>query len=171
MSDYRRRDFIRAAGAGLAGGLVGAGCSKGEPEASAGGVSGKTFEWKMATSWPPGFPVLGEAAELVAKWADVMSGGRLKIRVYGAGEEIPGLKVFEAVRKGSRIQLGHTASYYWRGKVSPAQFFASIPFGMNAQGMNAWLTNGGALKLWEEIYGEIGLVPLPAWKSLSPARS
>ena len=58
--------------------------------------------------------------------------------------------------------MGHSASYYWAGKVPAAQFFAAVPWGMNAQQVNAWLTNGNGQKLWDEVYKPFGIFALPA---------
>lgn len=121
----------------------------------------RTFEWKMVTTWPPNFPVVGEGCVMMAQWIDKMSGGRLKIKVYGGGELVPALEVFDAVSSGA-IEMGHGASYYWAGKVPAAQFFAAVPFGMNAQQMNAWIISSGAVKLWEEIYEPFRLIPMVA---------
>ncbi len=115
----------------------------------------------MVTTWPPHFPVLGEGADLIAKWIGEMSGGRLQIQVYGGGELVPALEVFDAVSVGT-AQMGHGASYYWAGKAPASQFFASVPFGMNAQQMNAWIYSGGGLELWEELYSQFNLIPMPA---------
>jgi TRAP-type mannitol/chloroaromatic compound transport system substrate-binding protein len=55
--------------------------------------------------------------------------------------------------------MGHGGSYYWRGKAPAAQFFTTIPFGMNAQEMNAWLHRGGGLELWREVYAPFNVLP------------
>jgi TRAP-type mannitol/chloroaromatic compound transport system substrate-binding protein len=120
----------------------------------------KVYNWKMVTTWPPHFPVLGEGADKLAQHVEIMSGGRLKIQVYGGNELVPPLEVFDAVSLGS-AEMGHGASYYWYGKAVAAPFFASIPFGLNAQQMNAWLYSGGGLQLWEEFYDRLNLVPFP----------
>ena len=88
-----------------------------------------------------------------------MSAGRLNIKVYGAGEVVPALEVFEAVSQGT-VQMGHGAAYYWKGKVPIAQFFTAIPFGLTAQEMNGWLLHGGGMELWEELYDRFDLVPI-----------
>jgi len=124
----------------------------------------KKHIWKMVTTWPPNFPILGEACNLISKWVYEMSGGRLEIKVYGAGELVPALEVFDAVKDGA-AELGNGCSYYWAGKIPAAQFFATVPFGMNAQQMNAWLTSGGGIKLWQELYADYNLVPFPVGNS------
>ena len=115
----------------------------------------------MVTTWLPNFPGLGTGANTLARYIREMSGGRLDITVYGAGELIPALEVFDAVSQGG-AELGHCSSYYWRGKSAAAQFFTTIPFGLNAHEQNAWLYYGGGLDLWREVYEPFNLIPFPA---------
>jgi TRAP-type mannitol/chloroaromatic compound transport system substrate-binding protein len=126
--------------------------------------STKTYKWKMTTTWPPDFPGLGEGCKLFAKLVNEMSSGRMHIQVFGAGELVPALEAFNTVRSGA-AEIGHGCGYYWKGMVPAAQFFASIPFGMNAQQMNAWLISGGGMQLWKKVYGEYNLVPFPGGNS------
>ena len=121
----------------------------------------KKYNWKMVTTWPPNFPVLGEACQLFANWVHDMSGGQMTIKVYGSGELIPGLECFDAVSSGA-AEMGNGAAYYWAGKSAAAQFFTTVPFGMNAQQMNAWMYCGGGLELWQELYATFGLTVFPA---------
>lgn len=121
--------------------------------------SSKTnYHWKMVTTWPKNFPGLGSAATNFSRLVDEMSEGRLTVTVYGAGELVPALGVFDAVSSGS-VEAGHGAAYYWKGKNTATQFFTAIPFGMNAQEMNGWLYYGGGMELWREIYEPFNLVP------------
>jgi TRAP-type mannitol/chloroaromatic compound transport system substrate-binding protein len=143
----KRRDFIKTTAAG---GFFAAPAIHAEQK----------FQWKMVTSWPPNFPIFQQGAERFAKEVGIMSGGVLNIQTYAGGELVPALQVFDAVSQGS-VQMGHSASYYWAGKVPAAQFFTTVPFGMNAQGMNAWLYYGGGIDLWNKIYKPYNLVALP----------
>ena len=157
----KRRDFVTALGAGAlgAGGLsacTGDVANEGAP----GAASGRKFRWKMVTTWPPNFPGVGTSVNLLARTIADMSGGRLDIKVFGGGELVPALQVFDAVSRGT-AQMGHGAAYYWKGSVQAAQFFTAVPFGMTAQEMNAWLYFGGGLDLWREVYKPFGLVPFP----------
>lgn len=122
---------------------------------------GAIYEWSLVTTWPKNFPGLGAAPENFAKLLDKMSNGRLKVKVYGANQLVPAMGVFGAVSSGS-AQMGHSAAYYWRGKIPAAVFFTSVPFGMTAQELNGWLHYGGGLALWREIYAEHNLVPFAA---------
>ena len=122
-------------------------------------AGGEQFQWKMITSWPKNFPGLGFAAENFARSVEKMSSGRLTVRVYGAGEIVPALGVFDAVSEGV-VDAGHGAAYYWKGKVPASVFFTAVPFGMTAQETNGWLHYGGGLALWQEAYAPYNLVPM-----------
>lgn len=132
--------------------------------ADAAADSSKVYHWKLVTTWPKNLPALGTAPERMAKEVELMSNGRLKIKVYGAGELVPAMEVFDAVSQGN-AEMGHGAAYYWRGKLASAEFFATVPFGMNAQEMNGWLRYGGGQELWEEAYAPFNLVPMAAGNS------
>lgn len=121
----------------------------------------KTFRWKMVTTWPANFPIFQEGAEKFADDVRIMSNGRLDIKVFAGGELVPPLQVFDAVSQGTVVEMGHGSPYYWAGKVPEAQFFSSVPFGMTAKGMNAWLYNGGGLALWQEAYKPFNVTPFP----------
>ena len=131
---------------------------------NASGANAKVYQWKMITTWPKNLPGLGAAPERLAERLRIMSNGRLDIKVYGAGELVGALEVFDAVSQGT-AQMGHGAAYYWRGKNPAAAMFATVPFGMNAQEMNGWLRYGGGLELWQELYGKFNLVPFAAGNS------
>lgn len=156
----KRRDFIKTTAVAGTGALL-FGCSTDKKNEAVNVNFNKTYEWKMITAWTPHFPILGEGAEELAKNIEVMSSGRIKIRVYGGGELVPPLETFDAVSQGV-AELGHSASYYWAGKTQAAQFFTSIPFGMNTEQMNSWLFYGGGIDLWNETYQPFNLIPFPS---------
>ena len=155
-----RRDFIVKAGAGaLVGGAL-VGCNS-EKQHQIDQSDTRVWHWKMITMWPRNFPGLGTGAEYLADLITKLSNGRLQVKVYAAGELVPALGCFDAVSSGV-AEMGHGASYYWKGKNPVFQFFSTVPFGMNWSEMNAWLYEGDGLVLWEEAYAPFGLVPLPA---------
>lgn len=160
----KRRDFIGKLGIGaLAGGGVLAGCgpdSACDSNAST-AARGKTIHWKMVTTWPKNFPGLGTGAEFLADIINEMSGGRLQVKVYGAGELVPAFEIFDYV-SGGGAEMGHGGAYYWKGKNEAFQFFATVPFGLTANEINAWLFYGGGMDLWREAYEPFGLVPTAA---------
>ena len=153
----KRRDFVT----GLGGAAAIAGCAGETEQAGAQAESRQRFRWDLVTTWPPNFPGLGTGVNTLVRYIDELSNGRLQITVYGAGELVPAFEVFDTVSRGS-AQMGHGASYYWRGKTEAAQFFCTIPFGMNAHEVNGWLYYGGGLALWREVYEPFDLVPIPA---------
>jgi TRAP-type mannitol/chloroaromatic compound transport system substrate-binding protein len=149
-----RRTFLKSAGVGAAATALAAPNVWAKP---------KSYSWKMVTTWPPGLPfyqVGNGSAEGMAKRIEEMSGGRIKIRVYAAGELVPAFETFDAVSKGT-VEMGHGVAYYWAGKTFAAQYFGTIPFGMNPAGANAWYYEGGGIQLWEEVYKDFNLVPRP----------
>ena len=150
----KRRDFLKkaAGGTALAASAVISTSALAAPK--------QRFNWKMVTTWPPNMPILQQGAERFAKDIEKMSERNLRIQVYAAGELIPAMQTFDAVSQGT-VEMGHGAAYYWAGKVPAAQFFTAVPFGMNGQGMNAWLYSGGGLKLWRDLYKPYNIVPFP----------
>ena len=165
-----RRGFIKnAAVTALLGGSVAA-CDKAEQSTQevstsapepAPATGSETMEWKMVTTWPKNFPGLGTGANHLAKLIGEMSGGRLTVKVYGAGELVPAFEIFDAVSQGT-AEMGHGAAYYWKGKSEAAQFFTAVPFGLTGQEMNSWLYHGNGMELWAEVYAPFGLVPTAA---------
>jgi TRAP-type mannitol/chloroaromatic compound transport system substrate-binding protein len=119
----------------------------------------KIYHWRMVTTWPKNLPGLGVAPVRMAEMISTMSNGRLNITVYGAGELVPAMGVFDAVSLGN-VEMGHGAAYYWKGKLPAASFFTAVPFGLTAQEMNGWLLHGGGMALWEELYAPFNLIPL-----------
>ena len=118
----------------------------------------EVIQWDMVTSWPKNFPGLGTGPENFAKMVKDMSDGRLIITVHGANSIVPALGVFDAVSSGS-VEMGHSAAYYWKGKMPAAPFFTSVPFGMNVIEYNGWLRYGGGLKLWRDLYKPYHVIP------------
>lgn len=138
----KRRKFIKDLSlAGLA-----AGVTTIRPENA---FAQKKLRWRLALAVPKTLPIWGPGLVRFAKNVEILTGGGLHIRVYGAGELVPALGTFDAVKAGE-VQMAHSASYYWQGKIPAAAFFTAIPFGMTANAMNAWLAAEGQ-KLWDEL--------------------
>jgi TRAP-type mannitol/chloroaromatic compound transport system substrate-binding protein len=156
----KRRELLTAAGLGLGAVALSACQDDSAPDSKKATEPQQRFRWKMVTSWPKNFPGLGTTAEHFAETISALSDGRLTVQVFAAGELVPALEVFDAVSNGT-AELGHSAAYYWKGKSAAAPFFTAVPFGMNAQEMNAWLYEGGGLELWQEAYASSGVLPLP----------
>jgi TRAP-type mannitol/chloroaromatic compound transport system substrate-binding protein len=117
--------------------------------------------WRMATAWPKDAPGVGTNARRLAEMIGAMSGGRLVVKVFAAGELVPSDEVFDAVSAGG-AELGHSASYYWQAKDQAFHFFTGVPFGLTAVEHTGWLYFGGGQELWERAYQPFGIVPFYA---------
>lgn len=149
----KRRSFLKKVGLGsVAAGTLATGIQPAE--------AATRHNWKLVTTWPPNFPVFMDGVKRFAKDIKRMSRGQLNIQVFAGGELIPPMQTFDAVSQGT-VEMGHGAAYYWAGKEPAAQFFTAVPFGLNAQGMNAWMYSGGGLELWREVYDKHNLMPFP----------
>jgi TRAP-type mannitol/chloroaromatic compound transport system substrate-binding protein len=147
----KRRKFIAGAGAVAAGaGIIHA------PAV----IAQQKYRWRMPTTWTPALNVMLGSAQQLAKMVAELSGGRLMIEVFPAGQIVPPLGVFDACSQGT-VEAFMGASYYWAGKDPAVQWFCSVPFGMNPGAMSSWYFHGGGLKLWEETYAPFNLVPRP----------
>ncbi len=155
-----RRSFLKKAGAGLAaGGALGlAACSKTEqapstPAAPAVHTGLPEIKWRLTSSFPKSLDTIYGGADTLANRLRGMTNGRFDIRVYPAGEIVPGLQALDAVQQGT-VELCHTCSYYYVGKNRTFGIGTSIPFGLNARQMNAWVQFGGGQKLLDEFYSD-----------------
>ena len=83
-------------------------------ENTAGEAQVKNYSWSLVTTWPKNYPGLGMAPERFSKLVEEMSQGQFKVQVYGAGELVPAMGVFDAVSSGS-VEMGHGGAYYWKG--------------------------------------------------------
>ena len=143
-----RRKFLKSfAAAGVAGMIA----SKTAP-AQAKGIQ----QWKMVMTWPKELPGLGTGAMRLGQRVSQLSGGRLEIKIFGAGELVPALECFDAVSSGN-AEMAHCAPYYWLNKSRAAAFFCAVPGGMTAQELNAWIYFGGGQQLWDELYAPFGV--------------
>ncbi|NRA38144.1 MAG: ABC transporter substrate-binding protein, partial [Planctomycetes bacterium] len=123
---------------------------------------GKVYKWRLALFVPSKFEIWGPGVQRFADTARVLSQGALDIRVKGAGEIVPSMQIFDAVKDGD-VEMGHSASYFWDGKdpnLRAAVYFTSVPFGMTARGAASWLSAAGGQELWDELYAPFNLKAL-----------
>lgn len=146
----KRRKFLQGAAAG--------GVAAAAATVSAPAISQGIKQLKMVTAWPKNFPGLGTGAERFAQRVNTMSGGKLNIKVYAAGELVPAFQSFDAVSQG-QAEISHSASYYWQGKSPAFNFFTVVPFGLTPAEHYAWMLWGDGLKLYRELCDNFGVVP------------
>jgi len=147
----QRRDFTKLALAGAVGTIAAPTVVRAQT----------TFNWKMTSSYGPNAAFYstgpGSAKDLISR-IEAMSNGRIKIQFYGAGELIPAAEGFDAVSSGT-VEMNYANAYFWTGKIFAGQYFTAVPFGLNFQGLNGWMYDGGGLALWREVYDRFNLVP------------
>jgi len=144
----QRRKFTQAA--------VGGAAATAAVSLAAPAISQQRQEWRMVTSWPKMFPGGGTAAERFAKNITEITGGRLTIKVFAAGELVPAFEAFDAVQRGT-ADVMHSTPYYWQNKHKILALFTTVPFGMTNYESVAWMRYGGGQQVWDEIYAQFGL--------------
>jgi len=122
--------------------------------------AGKKVRWKCAMTWSSTLTPLASPPMKLAKLVEEMSGGDFTIRVEGAEKHKAPLGILDMV-KGGQFDMGHTASYYWKGKDISSVFFTSVPFGMNVGEQKAWWYYGGGDKLEQELYDKYDVLSYP----------
>jgi TRAP-type mannitol/chloroaromatic compound transport system substrate-binding protein len=142
-----RRDFLKAGALGAAASAL-----------AAPAIAQDRMQWSMVTAWPKNLPGPGVAAQMLADRITTLSGGRLEVKLFAAGEIVPGNGVFDAVSEGT-AQLYHAVPAYWGSKSKGILLFGSQPFGLRADEQVGWLTHGGGQALYDEIYARFGLKP------------
>jgi hypothetical protein len=110
--------------------------------------------------WSKGLLFYDIAVHFVTRVRLASAGGNFDIKPFSAGELVPAMQSFDAVSKGS-AQVGHDWPGYWKGKNEAFVAFASVPFGLDAEGYNIWLYEKGGLEMMKELYGKFNLVALP----------
>jgi TRAP-type mannitol/chloroaromatic compound transport system substrate-binding protein len=118
-------------------------------------------QWRMSTAFTAVFDILQGAAQRLAQVVEETSGGRFRIEVFPGGQIMQPFECFDAASQG-KIEAFMGTGQYWADKEPALEWFATIPFGMNPEGMAAWYHQGDGLKLWEEAYGAFNLVPRPS---------
>ena len=129
----KRRAFLKQAAAGVAAGAV---------AAPAIAQSQPAIQWRLASSFPKSLDTIFGAAEVFSKRLAEITENKFQVRVFAAGELVPGLQVLDAVQNGT-VEMGHTAPYYYVGKDPAFAIGTCLPFGFNARQHIAWKLYGG----------------------------
>jgi TRAP-type mannitol/chloroaromatic compound transport system substrate-binding protein len=148
----KRRKFVNATGAGMAG-ILAAGAAPAFAQAA------PEIKWRLASSFPKSLDSIYGVADVVSKRVAAITNNKFQIQIFAAGEIVPGLQVADAVQNGT-VQLGHTASYYYVGKDPTFAIGCAIPFGLNARQFNAWWYVGGGDAMFAEFLKDYGIHPL-----------
>ncbi len=137
----KRREFLKAAGLGLATSAVAApAVAQSMPE----------IKWRLAASWPKSLDTLYGGVEHFCKRVAEITDNKFQIQPFAAGEIVPGLQVLDAVQNGT-IEMGNTAMYYYWGKDAAMTFGTALPFGLNSRQMFSWLHHAGGNEMLNEL--------------------
>ncbi|KAB7889314.1 TRAP transporter substrate-binding protein [Poseidonibacter ostreae] len=124
----------------------------------------KVYKWKLATTWGSTLSPFFDAPTNMAKMVEEMSNGQLKIRVDASNKHKAPFGVLDMV-KGGQYDMGHSASYYWKGKDINTLPFSTMPFGMTTPEQYSWFYHGGGMQLMEKVYKKHKVLSFPGGSS------
>ena len=148
----KRRQFIAAAGTGLAVGAVA------KPAIA---QSNPEIRWRLTSGFPKSLDTIYGGAEVIAKQVSELTDGKFTIQPFAAGEIVGTAQAADAVGNGT-VEMAHTCSYYYVGKDPTFAIGTAIPFTLNCRQTNAWLYHGGGNDLLNEFYAKHNLYGIPA---------
>lgn len=125
------------------------------------------IKWKYNSLWPSGF-ALYEADKYFVETVNKLSGGRLIIKLYPAGQMIAGHQNLDAVKKGT-MELAGDFGPYWAGKNTAFDLLGTTPMGMTWIDYILWIYHGGGQQIYDELYGEHNIKWL--LESMTPVES
>lgn len=120
----------------------------------------ESVRWKLAMTWPSTLTPFASSVQRFAQSVSDMTGGNFVIRVDGMEKHKAALGVLDMV-KGGQYEMGHSASYYWKGKDITTVFFTTAPFGMNVAEQSAWFYYGGGMELMQKNYEKFDVLSFP----------
>jgi TRAP-type mannitol/chloroaromatic compound transport system substrate-binding protein len=126
-----------------------------QPESA---FASKTID--VASTFPKNLTFLGEGAENLSKLLSDVSGGELNLKVYGAGELVPALEVFNAVSTGA-VPAGWDWIGYWAGTVPVTGLMGAMPFGPNPEVFLGWMWEGGGREILQKAYDPFNVEVFP----------
>lgn len=160
-----RRDFLSGASAGVVVGTVaGYGLATNSTKIVLPVAAPAARELRLVAAWAKDTPGVGPAAERLAKRITDATAGQLTVKVHAPGEIAPAFGSFDAVSSGA-AEMYFGPEYYWQGKSKAYNFFASIPLGLTAVELGAWIRFGGGQVLWDELSAGFNIKPLLAGNS------
>jgi TRAP-type mannitol/chloroaromatic compound transport system substrate-binding protein len=111
----------------------------------------KKVKWKLAMTWPSTLTPLATPPEQLANMVKQMSGGKFIIQVQGKEKHKSALGILDMV-KNKQYEMGHTSSYYYKGKSIATALLTTTPFGMTSTEQYAWYYYGGGEALTKKVY-------------------
>ena len=123
-------------------------------------MAAEKIRWKLAMTWSSTLTPLTSPALKLAKMVEEMTNGDFVIRIEGAEKHKAPLGILDMV-KGGQYEMGHSASYYWKGKDITTVFFTTVPFGMTTAEQGAWLYYGDGMALMQKTFDKFDVYSFP----------
>ncbi|MGY6268503.1 TRAP transporter substrate-binding protein [Achromobacter denitrificans] len=149
----QRRSFLKRAGLGA----VATGAAVSAPAIA---QDMPSVGWRLSSGFPGSLDLRIGIGESFCKFVSEATGGKFNIRHFPEGEIVAAGDLMEAVST-RKVDCGHVSSrsYYSRNPVFC--FDAAVPFGLNARQMNAWMSEGGGLRLTRELFKPEKIINFP----------
>ncbi|WP_291295755.1 TRAP transporter substrate-binding protein [Elioraea sp.] len=144
-----RRTMIRATALGAAGAVAAPAI---RPAQAQGRVN-----WRCASFISQNTQLIGAWAHRVTEDVAATTDNSFRIRWNEPGTLVPTAEFLEAVGRGA-IDCAFISPGFFAGRFSVAPLFSSIPFGPDAVGQYAWMTQGGGTELFNKYLAEFNVV-------------
>ncbi len=141
-----KRIALRATAAGLAL-AIGAGAANAQET------------WTMTTTWPDSIALI-EIDRKFVETVNRIAGDELEIEFRSGGTLMPGTEVFDATESGS-IEAAGDWPGYWAGRSPAFSPLATHTSLFNAVDYMNWIHGWGGWDVYQDVYGEFGMVYLP----------
>jgi TRAP-type mannitol/chloroaromatic compound transport system substrate-binding protein len=115
--------------------------------------------WTMTSTWPDSIALI----EIDRNWVEMVNtiaGDDLQIEFRSGGTLMPGTQVFDGVETGGIDAAGDWPGY-WAGTNSAFSPLATHTMLFNAVDYLNWIYRWGGFELYQDIYGQFGMVYLP----------
>ena len=124
-------------------------------------ASDKVVHLRLAETWPPNFPIFGDATHEMAKIAEEMSDGRLTISIDSANKHKAPFGIFDMVQVPASTTWATPRPTTGKARIPNTLFFTTMPFGMTAPEQYAWFYYGDGMELMQEVYDQYGVLSFP----------
>jgi len=112
--------------------------------------------WRLAASFPKSLDVMYGNPETFSRVLKAMSGGLFEVSIHAAGELMPAYSVVDGLQNGT-VEMAFTGSHYFTGKDPAFTFGCTVPFGLTARQMTAWMEHGDGGKLLADFYAQYNI--------------
>jgi len=114
----------------------------------------------MASTFPGGMVLIGDAAKKLGEKVRRASGGQIEIRFHEPGALVPAAQSVDAVSQGS-VDAAWAGAGWFAGKDSAFNMFSSVPFGPGLGEYLAWMYYGGGLTTAREMFAKYDVYNIP----------